>query len=222
MSLLSRSRTTIGGLAVAGMLLAACGGSEEPAAAPDAMADDGAMDDADHSGDAMDDADSGDAMGDDADAMGDGDAMAEGDFDHPVLTSVAIRPDGSKVSIADFAGKTVFVETFATWCSTCRRQLQATNEAAGQTGDDVVFLILSVEGENFDASSLAEYADDNGFDNIEFALLDNAGLQAFNEQFGRTVLNAPSTPKFVVQADGTIGEMQTGPESVDEILAQVA
>ncbi|MDX1511281.1 MAG: hypothetical protein R3249_08040, partial [Nitriliruptorales bacterium] len=62
-----------------------------------------------------------------------------------VTEAVAIAPDGSTFTPADFAGKTVFVETFATWCSKCRAQLGDTNQAAAQAGDRAVFLILSVE-----------------------------------------------------------------------------
>ncbi len=142
-------------------------------------------------------------------------------FDHPVLTSVATMADGSTFTVADFAGRTIFVETFATWCSNCRRQLGDTNQAAAQAGDDAVFLILSIEN-NLDPAELEPYAAENGFDQLTFGVLDEQGLAAFNEQFGRSVLNAPSTPKFIVQPDGAIGELHTGYESPDEILAQLA
>lgn len=146
---------------------------------------------------------------------------ASADDVHPVLAAQATAADGSRFSIADFGGKTVFVETFATWCGNCRRQLGDTNAAAAEAGDDVVFLVLSIETE-LDPAELATYAADNGFDNVRFGVLDAQGLVDFNAQFGRSVLNAPSTPKFIVRADGSISELTTGFETSQEILGQLA
>lgn len=197
------------------VLLTACGGTDpvaDPApstTAPDASAT------------SSDDMTMSDPEGVSSSAMATDEPTARGDHSHPVLQSTATTPDGSTLAIADFAGKTVFVETFATWCSNCRRQLGDTNEAAAQVGDDVVFLVLSVE-EDLDPAKLASYQADNGFENVQFAVLSGEGLAAFNEQFGRSVLNAPSTPKFIVWPDGSLSEMTTGFESPDEILAQLA
>jgi len=138
-----------------------------------------------------------------------------------VTSAVAIAPDGSTFAPADFAGKHVFVETFATWCSKCRAQLGDTNIAAGQAGDDAVFLILSVETD-LDPAVLPDYAARNGFDNLaHFGVLTDESLAAFVDEFGRSIANAPSTPKFTIAPDGTLSELTTGFESVEEILAQL-
>lgn len=135
-----------------------------------------------------------------------------------VLRATATAPDGSTFSIDDFAGEPVFVETFATWCSTCRRQLGSTQQAAVDAGDDAVFLILSVET-SIDPARLATYAAEEGFADLRFGVLDEQGLAAFAEVFGRSVLNPPSTPKFRVTADGAVSGLTTGLESAEEILA---
>ena len=36
---------------------------------------------------------------------------------------------GETFKIADYAGKTIYVETFATWCPNCQKQLTAIHEA---------------------------------------------------------------------------------------------
>jgi thiol-disulfide isomerase/thioredoxin len=135
-----------------------------------------------------------------------------------VTSAVVLASDGSEFSIADHAGSTVFVETFATWCHNCAQQLPKTNEAAGQAGERAVFLVLSVES-GLDPQRVAEYQQDRDLDNLIFGVLTPEALAAFNDQFGSTVLSAPSVPKFIVQADGTLGELMTGQESVEEILA---
>lgn len=124
---------------------------------------------------------------------------------------------GETFTIADLAGRPVFVENFATWCSNCRKQLEATQAAAEQAGDDAVFLALSVETE-LSVEDMAEYRDDNGFDAIRFAVMSPELLAAMDAAFGGTALNPPATPKVAVAADGAAGELVTGPESAEEIL----
>ena len=126
--------------------------------------------------------------------------------------------DGETFTVADLAGRPVFVENFATWCSNCRSQLEDTQAAAEAAGEDAVFLALSVETE-LDADDMTEYQQDNGFTAIRFAVMSPEMLAAMDAAFGTSALNPPSTPKVAVAADGTAGELVTGSESTDEILA---
>lgn len=130
---------------------------------------------------------------------------------------------GESFKLADFEGKTVLVETMATWCSNCRTQLGNVKEARTLLGDldDVVFVALSVE-QNLSDEALATYAQNQGFDWI-FAVATPDMIRALTEQFGRTVTSPPATPHFLIQADGSISELSTGftdPEAiVEEIQA---
>jgi cytochrome oxidase Cu insertion factor (SCO1/SenC/PrrC family) len=130
---------------------------------------------------------------------------------------------GAAFTLADFAGKTVFVEPFATWCTNCRQQLayvHAAKQQAVQLGrSDVVFVALSVEP-NIGSEALAAYAADTGYDLI-FAAMSPELLQALAAEFGQTVANPPATPHFVIQPDGTAGPLVTGIEPTAAILAQV-
>lgn len=200
----------LAGIAVAAILLAACGQSTTTdandatvtAATPDIAAT-GTSVAAPVVEDPTDATDAGDV----------GDASS-------VAAITATTADGDTISPADFAGTPVFVETFATWCSNCRSQLGSTQDAAATAGDDAVFLALSVET-NLDPGALADYASDNGFDNILFGVLADQDLATLQTEFGQAVLVPPSTPKFTVAADGSISDLTTGFESVDEILAQL-
>lgn len=127
---------------------------------------------------------------------------------------------GETFTIADLVGRPVLVENFATWCSKCRSQLESTQAAAEAAGDDAVVLALSVETD-LSVDDMAGYAADNDFTAIRFAVMSPELLAAMNDAFGTTALNPPSTPKVVVAADGTAGELTTGPESSDEILASL-
>ncbi len=125
---------------------------------------------------------------------------------------------GETFSMADLQGRPVLVENMATWCSNCTSQLEKTQEAAEQAGEDAVVIALSVETD-LDVAKLADYQEQNGFTNIRFAVMSPEMLAAMDDAFGATALNPPSTPKVVISADGVPGELVTGSESPDEILA---
>ena len=126
---------------------------------------------------------------------------------------------GESFTFADFAGKTVFVEPMATWCTNCRRQLGNVQEANAQLGDDVIFVGLSVET-NISDDMLAEYSFNNGFD-FKFAVLDSEVLQSLVDTFGTTVANPPATPHFIIRPDGSVTDLVTGFESAEELIQSI-
>ena len=112
------------------------------------------------------------------------------------------------------------MENFATWCSNCRQQLTDTQKAAEAAGEDAVFVALSVETE-LEAGDLADYADDNDLPDIRFAVMTPEMLAAVDDALGTSALNPPSTPHVAIAVDGTPGELVTGFESPEEILASL-
>ncbi len=171
----------------------------------------------------------GDAMAtDDTEA---GDTMAEGDMKEsdamlmvelPAWAALSLTDahTGEPFTLADFAGKTVFVEPMATWCTNCRAQLNNVKDAKAQLGNsDVVFVALSVET-TLEAAVLAAYADEHGFDWV-FAVATPDLLQQLAGDFGQTIANPPATPHFIISPDGTVSELTTGIESAEAILAKV-
>ncbi|MCA9991880.1 MAG: TlpA family protein disulfide reductase [Anaerolineales bacterium] len=238
-----RKRTLLIATIVLLLLLAACGGSNnasEPAAnetmAEEAMADktadevmaDEAMADetmsdpatAEHSETMSDEsmadesmADEG--MADEGSAMMD-DSMAAA-WQQLVLTNART---GETFTFADFAGKTVFVEPMATWCSNCRQQLGNVSTAKAQlNSDEVVFVALSVET-NISDADLAQYADAAGFDWL-FAVATPELLQALVGTFDRTITNPPSTPHFIIRPDGSTTALVTGIESPELLIEAI-
>ena len=133
-----------------------------------------------------------------------------------VLTDAAT---GQPFTLADFAGKTVFVEPFATWCSNCRQQLGNVQAARAQLGDDVVFVTLSVEP-NIGNEALVQYTVETGFD-WTFAAMPPEMLQALAGIFGQTVANPPATPHFIIRPDGSFTELVTGIEGAEAIVEAV-
>jgi thiol-disulfide isomerase/thioredoxin len=143
-------------------------------------------------------------------------------IDRPAWQKIALTNarTGESFTLADFEGKTVFVEPMATWCSNCRRQLTNVREARQQlASDDVVFVGLSVETTIGDAE-LANYADDAGFDWL-FAVMTPELLSELAGEFGRAIANPPATPHFVIRPDGTSTDLVTGIEPAAQLIAQI-
>jgi thiol-disulfide isomerase/thioredoxin len=181
------------------------------------MSDEDMADD-DMTDDDMTDEDMSDDMTDDdmTDDMSDDMAMDLPSWMTHEITDV----DGVTFMLADLIGQPVLIETFATWCPSCRSQLADTQAAAAELGDDAVVLALSVETD-LDATEVADYAAENGFDDIRFAVLDAELLASLADAFGTSIANPPATPKVVIDATGHAGELSTGPTSAEDLVAQL-
>lgn len=140
--------------------------------------------------------------------------------DSPLWQTMALTNarTGESFTLADFAGKTVYVEPMATWCTTCRQQLNNLRAAQGELdSENIVLVALSVET-NVTAEQLAQYADNNDF-NWTFAVLTPELLTELVNQFGRAITSPPSTPHFIIRADGTTTELSTGIKSSETLVA---
>ncbi len=131
---------------------------------------------------------------------------------------------GETFTLAGFAGKTVFVESMATWCPTCRGQLVRVKEAAAQIPEaereDIVLVALSSEVD-LPRETLAAYAAENDFPFI-FAVMPAEMLKAMADDLGQEIAVPPATPHLIVAPDGTIGELHTGSTSPEDLLARFA
>ncbi len=148
-------------------------------------------------------------------AMNDAQAMA----DLPAWQTLPLTDarTGEQIVLADLAGKTVFVETMATWCTNCRQQLNNVAAARAQLGnDEVVFIAVSVET-NISATDLAQYATDNSFD-WTFAVSTPEMLVELANAFGQTIANPPATPHFIIRPDGSVTDLITGIDSPEQLI----
>lgn len=129
---------------------------------------------------------------------------------------------GQVFTLADFAGKTVYVEPMATWCTNCRNQMSVIrDQVRGQVDPDtVVFVGLSVET-NLASEALASYSTTHGFD-WTFAVMTPELLSELASTFGRTVTNPPAVPHFLIGPDGTTSDLSTGHHSADQLLQRLA
>jgi thiol-disulfide isomerase/thioredoxin len=137
-------------------------------------------------------------------------------LDHPLRDAAS----GETFTLRDYAGAPLLVETMATWCGSCRRQLGNLRDASEmlEAADiPVAYVVISVE-RGLPDPVLADYAARQAFP-FRFAVADDAMLGLLADAFGRGVLNPPSTPHLIVAADGTVGPLRTGFASPDELVA---
>ncbi|MCK6576857.1 MAG: hypothetical protein L6Q98_02000 [Anaerolineae bacterium] len=150
--------------------------------------------------------------------------------DNPPEAEIAGRPawqtlaltnarTGETFTLADFAGKTVYIEPMATWCTNCRAQQNIVRDVRNQLGDaQHVYLSLSVET-NITGSDLAAYAERENY-GWTFAVATPDLLNALVAQFGRTITNPPSTPHFIIYPDGAFSGLESGRRhSAEELVA---
>jgi thiol-disulfide isomerase/thioredoxin len=126
---------------------------------------------------------------------------------------------GQPFRIADYAGRTVFVESMAIWCSNCRAQQARFRDALAQLDpSEVAYVVLTVEAAET-AEALAAYKASQGFTGT-YSVAGREVSAALVAEFGPNAINPPVVPVVIVHPDGTI-EFRTGAKSVDEIVATV-
>lgn len=125
---------------------------------------------------------------------------------------------GEPFRIADHAGKVIIVETMAIWCKNCLQQQNDVQAALARLpADRVVFIVLDIDP-NEDASSLAAYRDQHGFDG-RYAVASTDVARALSAEFGDQFLNPPSTPMLLIGTDGSVTRTDFGHKSPDVIVA---
>lgn len=142
-------------------------------------------------------------------------ADAPTDFSDLVLRT----PDGAERRLAEFAGRTLVLNMWATWCVPCRTEmphLQALQEKRGRTDFSVIALNVDVGR----PEKPARFLEDIGATSL--VDLRDPEMRAFNELKSKgMVLGLPTT--FVVNRDGCALASLAGPAKWDspEALALV-
>jgi len=130
---------------------------------------------------------------------------------------------GEAFSIAELAaaGKTVFVETMAIWCTNCRAQQTDAMTALGRLDrSKVAWVGIDVEASE-SATALAAYSEQHGFD-FQYAVASVDLSRALVAEFGEVVLSPPATPIVVISPSGKVTLTEFGAKSVDRIVALAA
>jgi peroxiredoxin len=144
--------------------------------------------------------------GEDSGIAGPKPPVGSGDFTLPDLA-------GSPVRLADFRGKTVILDFWATWCPPCIFQVPELNKfwAAHKDSGDVMVIGVAVDVEG--AEIVSPWAEEQG---VEYPLV--IGSEEVAREFG-----AVGFPTLViVKPDGQIDSLHVGLIESDELEALVA
>ncbi len=140
-------------------------------------------------------------------------ALASKPWANAPLTDVET---GETFTIAELAGKPLFIESMAIWCSNCRAQQGRFTEAFAQLAPGTAeYVVLTVDPSET-AEDLARYKSERGFTG-RYAVAGKELAKALDAEFGPNAINPPSVPVIFVSPTGEV-EFSTGQESVEQIV----
>lgn len=122
---------------------------------------------------------------------------------------------GDTFKVADFIGTPILLETFAVWCSTCKRQQDEIDKLHDKLGDDVVSITIDTDP-NEDSAKVKEHTDRHGFD-WRFAVDVDDFSRMLIDEFGINVVNAPSAPVILIDEEGHAELLRFGVKNADEL-----
>jgi len=126
---------------------------------------------------------------------------------------------GQRFKISDFKGKPILLESFAVWCPTCLKQQEVIREVKLREGDAIIHISLDTDP-NEDEARVREHIGTHGFD-WYFAVSPIELTNALIDEFGLTIVNAPSAPVLLICEDRSTRLLRSGVKSADELLSEV-
>ncbi len=87
------------------------------------------------------------------------------DVREPAPDAPFLAPDGSDMSLRDFAGKTVLVNLWATWCAPCVEELPHLDALQSQLGSDQ-FEVVAISLDRIAPERVAAFMTEHGVENL--------------------------------------------------------
>jgi len=134
------------------------------------------------------------------------------------ITDVSIKapnftlttPEGKKVNLADYQGKKVILNFWATWCPPCKAEMPALQDLYERLNGHIEILAINIDPENDVSKFVKKHK-------LTFPiLLDQTGK--VNESY--SILSVPTT--FLLDENGTIIKKQIGAMTLEQMEAFIA
>jgi thiol-disulfide isomerase/thioredoxin len=121
------------------------------------------------------------------------------------------KADGGKATLGDFAGKTVLLNLWATWCAPCRREMPALDRLAAATRNDA-FQVVPVSIDTQDPAKPRKFMSDIGVTALPFYVDPSTGI--FSALKGKAMAVGLPTTVLVDARSCALGVM-SGPAEWD-------
>lgn len=120
------------------------------------------------------------------------------------------------MTLADFHGKTVIVQSMGIGCTPCTdQQHRSAKVLPNFSNDQVAYVSLDVVPGQTNSQLLA-YANENNFPWTFATNTDNL-LRTLIQKFGLSVVNIDSVPMFVISPRGNVSSLYTGGMSESDL-----
>jgi cytochrome oxidase Cu insertion factor (SCO1/SenC/PrrC family) len=134
-----------------------------------------------------------------------------------VLTDVNSK---ETFAIAQFKGTPILLESFAVWCPRCTSQQKNIQALHEEVGDEVISISLNTDP-NEDAARVQDHTARHGFTG-RYAIAPKELTQALIDEFGISVVNAPSVPVVLVCEDLSTRLLPRGIKSANTLKNEIA
>jgi len=125
---------------------------------------------------------------------------------------------GQTFKVSDF-DRPVLLESFAVWCPTCTRQQREIRELHDEVGDSIISISLDTDP-NEDEERVRQHIESNGFD-WYYAVAPVEFTQSLIDQFGVSIVNAPSAPVVLICDDQKVRKLGSGVKSANQLKQEV-
>jgi thiol-disulfide isomerase/thioredoxin len=127
----------------------------------------------------------------------------------------------SYFKISDFKDKPVLLESFAVWCPTCTQQQKEIKKLHEDIGKEVISVSLDTDPSE-EESKIKQHIENHGFD-WRYAVSPSDMTQSLTDEFGLSVISAPSAPVILICPDDQIARLlERGVKSPEKLKDEIA
>tara|TARA_R110002020_G_scaffold395445_4_gene605490 strand:- start:1308 stop:1973 length:666 start_codon:yes stop_codon:yes gene_type:complete len=128
------------------------------------------------------------------------------------LSALAFRDgDGQPVTLADFEGRTVLLNLWATWCPPCRAEMPSLDALEAELGGET-FKVVAVSVDTKDDGRAQQFYAETGLTNLDFFIEPTMKMFAALKKDG-LALGMPTT--MIIDHEGCAAGVLSGPAEWD-------